>query len=109
MLVEHIYELILRIVRYLDYEEFLKTVSSGSNIYYLTTKGKKSLFDAKFKAGDYLVFGSESKGLPSRIMELNPENHLRLPMKTEVRSLNLANTVSIATYDAIRQIKPDLN
>lgn len=99
----------VEIVRYLDYEEFLKTVSSGSNIYYLTTKGKKSLFDAKFKAGDYLVFGSESKGLPSRIMELNPENHLRLPMKTEVRSLNLANTVSIATYEAIRQIKPDLN
>ena len=43
------------------------------------------------------------------IMELNPENHLRLPMKAETRSLNLANTVSIATYEAIRQIEPDLN
>ena len=98
----------VEIVRYVDYKEFLNLIEGG-NIFYLTTKGKKSLFEAEFKAGDYLVFGSESKGLPSWIMELNPENHLRLPMKTDVRSLNLANTVAIATYEAIRQIKPNLN
>lgn len=95
------------IVRYVDYNEFLNSVD-GENIYYLTTKGKKSLFEAKFKAGDYLVFGSESKGLPSWIMDLDRESHLRLPMREETRSLNLANTVAITTYEAIRQIEPEL-
>lgn len=95
------------IVRYVDYNEFLNSVDGG-NIYYLTTKGKKSLFEAKFKAGDYLVFGSESKGLPSWIMDLDRESHLRLPMREKTRSLNLANTVAITTYEAIRQIEPEL-
>ena len=97
----------VEIVRYVDYSEFLKSIKDG-NIFYLTTKGKKSLFEAEFRPGDYLVFGSESKGLPLEIMNLDPKNHLRLPMKKETRSLNLANTVAIATYEAIRQIQPDL-
>lgn len=95
------------IIRYVDYQEFLNSIEGG-NIYYLTTKGKRSLFEAKFQAGDYLVFGSESKGLPSWIMDLDRKNHLRLPMREETRSLNLANTVAITTYEAIRQIEPDL-
>lgn len=95
------------IIRYVDYQEFLNSIEGG-NIYYLTTKGERSLFEAKFQAGDYLVFGSESKGLPSWIMDLDRKNHLRLPMREEIRSLNLANTVAITTYEAIRQIEPDL-
>ena len=95
------------IIRYVDYQEFLNSIEGG-NIYYLTTKGERSLFEAKFQAGDYLVFGSESKGLPSWIMDLDRKNHLRLPMREETRSLNLANTVAITTYEAIRQIEPDL-
>jgi len=71
----------------------------------MTTKGKHSPFDVKFQAGDYLMFGSETRGLSEDVRNLFArENWLRLPMRPESRSLNLSNSVAVMVYEAWRQL-----
>ena len=70
-----------------------------------TTRGSRNVFDNPFQAGDWLVFGSETSGLPADIRtQLPPEQWLRLPMRSGQRSLNLSNAVAVATYEAWRQL-----
>jgi tRNA (cytidine/uridine-2'-O-)-methyltransferase len=70
----------------------------------LTTSGATSLYDARFNAGDVLVFGCETAGLPEAIVdEFAPGSRLRIPMRPGVRSLNLSNAVAVAVYEAWRQ------
>ena len=89
---------------YKNINELNKILIPESTVYALSTKGKKSYHQAKFKAGDYLVFGPETRGLPEEYLnELNAEQILRLPMLAHSRSLNLSNTVAIVTYEALRQ------
>jgi len=71
--------------------------------YFLTTKAKQSHFEAKFKPGSLLIFGSETRGLPIEIIKANFDNAFRIPMLEEQRSLNLSNSVAIVLYEAIRQ------
>ncbi len=67
----------------------------------LTTKSTHSFGEAKFHPNDYLIFGSETKGLPQEIRQAIPSNnHWRLPMMPNSRSLNLSNTVAIVAYEA---------
>ena len=96
----------------LDYHEWadVKTYKSidelqpGNEIYALSTKGHKHYHQATFKAGDYLVFGPETRGLPDDYLcSLDADHVLRLPMLKHSRSLNLSNTVAIVTYEALRQ------
>jgi tRNA (cytidine/uridine-2'-O-)-methyltransferase len=69
-----------------------------------TTNGPSSLYDARFLAGDVLVFGRESSGLPDDVLaRFVPEARLRIPMRPGVRSLNLSNAVAVAVYEAWRQ------
>ncbi len=69
-----------------------------------TTDGPSSLYDARFAAGDVLVFGCESSGLPDDIRaHFAPDARLRIPMRPGLRSLNLSNAVAIAVYEAWRQ------
>ncbi|MEY2994593.1 MAG: hypothetical protein RL357_1528 [Pseudomonadota bacterium] len=69
-----------------------------------TTKGSHSAFEQPFSAGDCLIFGSETKGLPADILEQFPsQQRLRVPMLSNQRSLNLSNTAAIVTYEAWRQ------
>jgi len=76
----------------------------GQDIYALSTKGQRSYHDASFSAGDYLVFGPETRGLPdSYLNQLDKDHVLRLPMLADSRSLNLSNTVAIVAYEALRQ------
>jgi tRNA (cytidine/uridine-2'-O-)-methyltransferase len=71
----------------------------------MTTKGKSSPFDVKFQAGDYLMFGSETRGLSEDVRNwFGQENWLRLPMRPESRSLNLSNSVAVMVYEAWRQL-----
>lgn len=73
-------------------------------LFALTTKATNSVFDAEFLAGDALLFGSETVGLPAHIhANLTASQKLRLPMMADNRSLNLANAVSIVIYEAWRQ------
>lgn len=70
----------------------------------LSTKARKLFSEIAFQAGDALLFGPESRGLPADILaELGAERCLYLPMRPESRSLNLSNTVSVVLYEAWRQ------
>mgnify|MGYP006183784499 FL=1 len=69
-----------------------------------TKHAQHSYVDAKYDIGDTLVFGNESSGLPSYIHDSWKERCVRIPMRAEVRSLNLATTAGIAIYEAQRQI-----
>jgi tRNA (cytidine/uridine-2'-O-)-methyltransferase len=69
-----------------------------------TTDGPSSLYDTRFVAGDVLVFGRESSGLPDELIaRFAPAERLRIPMRPGVRSLNLSNAVAVAVYEAWRQ------
>jgi len=69
-----------------------------------TKHAKQSYIDAEYELGDTLVFGNESSGLPSHIHDSWNDRCVRVPMRDEVRSLNLATTAGIAIYEARRQI-----
>lgn len=94
---------------HLDYEvvdswdELLTKLPSDGTIWLVENAGGKLLWDAEFTRGDVLVFGSESRGLPASILDAHREHIVELPMREEVRSLNLASTVNTAVYDAVRQ------
>jgi tRNA (cytidine/uridine-2'-O-)-methyltransferase len=66
-----------------------------------TARGGTSLFETDFAADDVLVFGSESAGLPPELLERHPGRRVYVPIRPGVRSLNLANTVSLALYTAL--------
>ncbi len=74
-----------------------------ANVWYLTKTATRMVWDAEFTRGDILLFGSESRGLPSAILNELPPNKIKLPMTDLVRSLNLASTMNTVAYEAIRQ------
>lgn len=76
----------------------------AARLFAFTTKGAMAYDKAHYQAGDALLFGPESRGLPADILEsLSGEQRLRLPMLPQNRSLNLSNTVAVAVYEAWRQ------
>ena len=77
--------------------------NNKANIYFLTTKGHKKYTDVKYNDCDFLMFGKESAGIPEEILSLNEDKCIRIPMIKEERSLNLANSVNIVLYEALRQ------
>ncbi len=98
----------------LDYSHDVKieTVSSlpeleknfpDNNFYYFSTKASKKYSEIQFKSGDFLVFGSETKGLPEDLIYSNPDKSHTIPMLQGKRSLNLSNSVSIVLYEGLRQ------
>lgn len=93
----------VNIVQKNNIEDLIKEFPDN-NFYYISTKATKKYTDTNFKQGDFLVFGSETKGLPKHIIENNMDKCLRIPMYEDKRSLNLANSVSIVLYEAIRQV-----
>lgn len=89
-----------------NYAEFRASVPATAQAWFFTKFAEKSLYKAEFKPGDYLVFGKETTGLPKEAHEgESKERLLRVPMPGSdiVRSLNLAGTVHIALYEALRQ------
>ena len=78
----------------------------ATRMFALTTKGTRWVHQVSFQAGDWLIFGSESRGLAPELREqFAPENRLRLPMCADQRSLNLSNAVAVSTYEAWRQLE----
>ena len=75
----------------------------NNDFYYLTTKTKNIYTEVKFKDGDFLVFGPETRGLPEDLIFSKGENSITIPMKEGQRSLNLSNSVAIVVYEALRQ------
>lgn len=75
-------------------------------LWLFSTKARLSYTRVAYRSGDALVFGPESRGLPSRRLAEAPERVVRIPIRPEARSLNLANAVAIALFEAVRQIDP---
>lgn len=91
-------------VRYYDsFQELADKYYNGNNFYFMSTKGNKVYSDAKFKDGDFLIFGKESHGLPEPLLKEHYEETLRIPMWQDLRSLNLSNSVALTLYEALRQ------
>jgi tRNA (cytidine/uridine-2'-O-)-methyltransferase len=75
-----------------------------ARLFAFSTKGTTHYGSAQFTGGDALIFGPESRGLPADLLQsLPPEQILRLPMRTQSRSLNLSNTVAVAVFEVWRQ------
>ena len=91
------------IQRHRDLEE-LSASLSHTRLLFFTTKAERNLWEQTFDTNDCLVFGPETRGLPESLLRANWDRCLRVPMTNpNVRSLNLANTVAIALYEALRQ------
>ncbi|HSH88222.1 MAG TPA: tRNA (cytidine(34)-2'-O)-methyltransferase [Methylophilus sp.] len=91
---------------YSNYDEF-RTKNEGRRIWALTTKGTKFYHDVQFKTADILLFGSETSGLPDSVRSQLHDQLIRVPMckgNVNNRSLNLANTVALVSYEAWRQL-----
>jgi len=87
-----------------SWDEFLATVNPP-RLFFLSTHGKRSLYECDFKAGDALVFGNESSGLPKDFYTRYSDRLFKIPMPGEhSRSINLANAVSITAYEAYRKL-----
>ena len=99
----------------LDYHEFAninvhedwvecKRTLTGRRLFALSTKGGQRYSEVRFAAGDVFVMGPETRGLPEAVMaEFSSEQRLRIPMRPEVRSLNLSNAAAVVVYEAWRQ------
>lgn len=86
-----------------DWPAFLTTLNP-TRIFAISTRGARSYTDPQFTAGDALVFGPETRGLPQAFLDALPkEQVLRIPMQPQSRSMNLANAVSVVVYEAWRQ------
>ena len=71
---------------------------------YFSAKAERSYWEAPYRANSCLVFGSETEGMPARILEKHPERCFTIPMAGPVRSLNLSTAVGIVLYEGIRQV-----
>lgn len=74
---------------------------------YFSANATRDYRHAPFRANSCLVFGNETDGMPARILEKHPERCFRIPMPGDVRSLNLANAVSIVLYEALGRVPAD--
>ena len=101
----------------LDYHEYAEVKRHASwsafisaeqpdpaRVFALTTRGTRAVHDVAFAKGDWLVFGAETRGLPTAVREaIAPTQWLRLPMRAGQRSLNLSNAVAVTVFEAWRQ------
>lgn len=102
----------------LDYHEFASLIvhadfdrllaaeqPRADRMFALTTKGERTIAQVSFAAGDWLIFGCETRGLPAAVRGRFDANHrIRLPMLPRNRSLNLSNAVAVVVYEAWRQL-----
>jgi len=91
-------------VRIWDKLEDIPGLKGSSRLHFFSTKGKNRYDKTKYEKGDFLIFGSETKGLSQKILNENSENIRVIPMPDKkVRSLNLASSVSAILMEALRQ------
>ena len=90
------------ITYYDSLDEFMER-NAGAPMFYATTKAKKAYVDVSFPDGAFILFGKETKGLPESLIYGDYDRAIRIPMFGALRSLNLANSVAIVLYEALRQ------
>ena len=92
--------------RHSTWEEFLAQLPPHAALFFFSTKGTKSFWDASYPTDAYLVFGKETAGFPKKFYETYKEKLYRIPQREEgIRSLNLSTAVGIVLYEALRQNK----
>jgi tRNA (cytidine/uridine-2'-O-)-methyltransferase len=96
----------ISLTEYDSWDDFIENEKpDDEKLFFMSTKGKETYFEANFVQDSYIVFGQETKGLPSSIHERYAERLFTLPMFSEhIRSLNLSNTATAVAYEALRQI-----
>lgn len=94
-----------KVKRHADLEAYIES-EQPNRMFACTTKGTENFSQAKFQAGDALLFGPETRGLPDDIIQNLPESQrLRIPMLPESRSMNLSNAVAVFVYESWRQLE----
>jgi len=88
---------------YYDSFQELKNKYSDCEFYYASTKAVKTYADVSYPDNCFLVFGKETKGLPEELLVENKDYCIRIPMKGDIRSLNLSNSVAIIVFEVLRQ------
>ncbi len=91
----------LDITYYDNLEDFFS--KNEGDFFYFTTKGQHRYSDVEYKDNSYLIFGREDAGLPEELLVKNPDTCVRIPMRSDIRSLNLSNSVAIGVYEVLRQ------
>ncbi len=90
----------LRVYNSLDH---FFTVNPGPDLWLATTKAPRDYTQAQYREGCWLMFGKETAGLPEDLRQRWYDRCVRIPMRPDARSLNLANSVAVLTYEALRQ------
>ena len=94
---------------YDDLDDFFSQ-NPNADLWLATTKAPRDYTKARFRDGCYLFFGKETAGLPAQLRQTYYDRCIRIPMRADARSLNLANSVAVLTYEALRQLDfPDLS
>lgn len=78
---------------------------AGHRFFYYSSKVPRPYTEPRYRDGDFLVFGPETRGLPADLIAANPETSCTIPMFGPIRSLNLSTAVGIVAYEALRQVK----
>lgn len=94
----------LDVTEYQNVAEWKAILPDTSRVFLMSSHASKSYLDIEFQDGDWLVFGKESKGLSDEVLA-QFENHLKIPMSTNIRSFNIANSVAFVIGEAKRQIQ----
>lgn len=89
---------------YENFDDFLEK-NHYPRVFMATTKAQQKYTDVDYGPDSYIMFGKESRGIPEEILVKYPQNCIRIPMESQIRSLNLSNSVAIVIYEALRQNK----
>ncbi len=92
----------LDIKHHLSLDDFL-VFAANENLYFYTTKARICYTEIKYPESVFLIFGKETAGLPEELLYNNPARCVRLPMRNNLRSLNLSNAAAVAVYEVLRQ------
>ncbi len=93
----------VEVLYYENLNEFFEK-NRGEKFFYCSTKAKRTYTEVELPDNCFLLFGKETKGLPENLIFDNPDTAIRIPMGESLRSLNLANSVAIVLYDALRRL-----
>lgn len=97
----------LDVTTYVNLNEFYEKnpaiLSGESRLFFATTKAKRNHTQVSYGDNDYIMFGKESAGIPEEILAEHEDCCIRIPMKSDIRSLNLSNSVAVVLYEALRQ------
>ena len=96
------YWFLMRYAVYEDLEDFFRK-NGTERCWLASTKAARCYSEVTYRDGDFLLFGRESRGLPENLLARMPEQCVRIPMRSEARSLNLSNAAAVVLYEALRQ------